>query len=147
MQPYHAIDDGRWAERKIGPERAGSTYAFRSLEDAGARLAFGSDWTVGPLDPLLGVYAAVTRRTLDGAHPDGWIPEQKIMLDEALRAYTQDAAWAGFMDDRVGALKPGMLADIVVLDRSPFDVDPGAIKDLKVEMTILGGETVFERGD
>ena len=146
MQPYHAIDDGRWAERKIGPERARSTYAFRSLEDAGARPAFGSDWTVGPLDPLLGLFAAVTRRTLDGAHPDGWIPEQRITLDEALRAYTSDAARAGFNDDRVGTLKPGMLADIIVLDRSPFDVDPSVIGDLEVELTIVGGETVFEQG-
>jgi predicted amidohydrolase YtcJ len=146
MQPYHAIDDGRWAERKIGPERARSTYAFRSLEDAGARPAFGSDWTVGPLDPLLGVFAAVTRRTLDGAHPDGWIPEQRITLGEALRAYTSDAASAGFIDDRVGILKPGMLADIVVLDRSPFDVDPSVIRDLEVELTLVGGEIVFDPG-
>lgn len=146
MQPYHAIDDGRWAERKIGPERARSTYAFRSLEDAGARPAFGSDWTVGPLDPLLGIFAAVTRRTLDGAHPDGWIPEQRITLGEALRAYTSDAASAGFIDDRVGILKPGMLADIVVLDRSPFDVDPSVIRDLEVELTLVGGEIVFEQG-
>jgi hypothetical protein len=146
MQPYHAIDDGRWAERKIGPERARSTYAFRSLVEVGARPAFGSDWTVGPLDPLLGVYAAVTRRTLDGAHPDGWVPEQKLTVDQALRAYTHDAARAGFTDDRVGILRPGMLADIVVLDRSPFDVEPERIQDISVEMTIVGGETVFERG-
>lgn len=146
MQPYHAIDDGRWAERKIGPERARSTYAFRSLVEAGARPAFGSDWTVGPLDPLLGVYAAVTRRTLDGAHPDGWVPEQKLTVDQVLRAYTHDAARAGFTDDRVGILRPGMLADIVVLDRSPFDVEPERIRDIAVEMTIVGGETVFERG-
>jgi len=146
MQPYHAIDDGRWAERKIGPERARSTYAFHSLVVAGARPAFGSDWTVGPLNPLLGVYAAVTRQTLDGAHPDGWIPEQKLTVDEALTAYTHDAARAGFMEDRVGSLRPGMLADIVVLDRSPFDVEPGRIRELAVEMTIVGGETVFDRG-
>jgi len=146
MQPYHAIDDGRWAERKIGPDRARSTYAFRSLEAAGARPAFGSDWTVAPLDPLLGVYAAVTRQTLDGAHPDGWIPDQKVSVDQALTAYTRDAARAGFCEDRVGTIRPGMLADIVVLDRSPFDVEPERIKDLQVEMTIVGGETVFERG-
>ena len=146
MQPYHAIDDGRWAERKIGPERARSTYAFHSLVAAGARPAFGSDWTVGPLNPLLGVYAAVTRQTLDGAHPDGWIPEQKLTVDEALTAYTHDAARAGFMEDRVGSLRPGMLADIVVLDRSPFDVEPGRIRELAVERTIVGGETVFDRG-
>ena len=88
MQPYHAIDDGRWAEKRIGPERIKTTYAFRSLLDAGARLAFGSDWTVAPLDPILGIYAAVTRRTLDGKNPNGWVPEQKITVEEALRAYT-----------------------------------------------------------
>ncbi|HYE13581.1 MAG TPA: amidohydrolase, partial [Pyrinomonadaceae bacterium] len=87
MQPYHAIDDGRWAEKRIGPERAKGTYAFRSLLDAGAALAFGSDWTVAPLDPLLGIYAAVTRRTLDGKNPSGWVPEQKITVEEAVRAY------------------------------------------------------------
>jgi len=146
MQPYHAIDDGRWAERKIGPERAQSTYAFRSLVAAGARPAFGSDWTVAPLNPLLGVYAAVTRRTLDGAHPGGWVPNQKLTIDEALTAYTHDAARAGFSDDRVGILRPGMLADIVVLDRSPFDVEPEEIRDLAVEMTFVGGVKVFDRG-
>jgi len=146
MQPYHAIDDGRWAERKIGPDRARTTYAFQSLIEAGARPAFGSDWTVAPLDPLLGVYAAVTRQTLDGAHPEGWIPDQKLSVDQALAAYTRDAARAGFSEDRVGTIRPGMLADIVILDRSPFDVEPERIKDLRVEMTIVGGETVFERG-
>jgi predicted amidohydrolase YtcJ len=146
MQPYHAIDDGRWAERKIGPERARSTYAFRALEEAGARPAFGSDWTVAPLDPLLGVYAAVTRRTLDGENPTGWIPEQKITVEQALKAYTSDAARAGFSEDRVGTLRPGMLADIVVLDRNPFEVEPEHLKDLEIEMTIVGGVTVYERG-
>lgn len=88
MQPYHAIDDGRWAEKRIGRERAKGTYAFRSLLDAGARLAFGSDWTVAPLNPLLGIYAAATRRTLDGRNPRGWVPEQVITVEEAVRAYT-----------------------------------------------------------
>ncbi|MEJ2548615.1 MAG: amidohydrolase family protein [Gemmatimonadota bacterium] len=146
MQPYHAIDDGRWAERKIGAERAASTYAFKSLVDAGARPAFGSDWTVAPLDPLLGVYAAVTRRTLDGANPEGWVPAQKLSVSEALVAYTRDAARAGFAEKRVGRLAPGMLADFVILDRSPFAVDPADLKDLRVEMTVVGGRSVFERG-
>jgi predicted amidohydrolase YtcJ len=146
MQPYHAIDDGRWAERKIGLERAASTYAFRSLADAGARPAFGSDWTVGPLNPLLGVYAAVTRRTLDGAHPDGWIPRQRISVSEALTGYTRDAARAGFAEERVGSLERGMLADFVVIDRSPFDVEPSELGDLHVEMTVVGGRTVYPRG-
>ena len=146
MQPYHAIDDGRWAERKIGAERAASTYAFKSLVDAGARPAFGSDWTVAPLSPLLGVYAAVTRRTLDGANPEGWVPAQKLSVSEALVAYTRDAARAGFAEKRVGRLAPGMLADFVILDRSPFAVDAADLKDLRVDMTVVGGRSVFERG-
>lgn len=145
MQPYHAIDDGRWAERKIGRERAASTYAFKSLVDAGARPAFGSDWTVGPLDPLLGVYAAVTRSTLDGAHPEGWIPDQRVSVSEALAGYTRDAARAGFAEERVGRLAPGMLADLVILDRSPFAVEPSELEDLQVVMTVVGGRTVFAR--
>ena len=92
MQPYHCIDDGRWAEKRIGPERAKTTYAFRSLLDTGAVLAFGSDWPVAPMVPLMGIYAAATRRTLDGKHPDGWVPEQKITVAEAIRAYTMGSA-------------------------------------------------------
>ncbi|MDP2471643.1 MAG: amidohydrolase [Candidatus Palauibacterales bacterium] len=143
MQPYHAIDDGRWAERRIGVDRARTTYAFRSLLDAGAVVTFGSDWTVAPLDPLLGLYAAVTRRTLDGAHPDGWIPEQKIGVESALKAYTVDAAWAGFMEGCSGSLTPGRCADLVVLDRNPFDVDPEALSDLHVDLTVVGGQVVY----
>ncbi|MGH7658608.1 MAG: amidohydrolase, partial [Gemmatimonadales bacterium] len=110
MQPYHAIDDGRWAEKRIGPERIGTTYAFRSLLDSGARLSFGSDWTVAPLNPMEGVYAAVTRRTLDGLNPDGWVPDQKITLEEALRAYTSGNAWAMHREERLGILREGYLA-------------------------------------
>jgi len=99
MQPYHAIDDGRWAEKRIGPERAKGTYAFRSLLDAGAVLAFGSDWHVAPMEPIMGIYGAVTRRTLDGKHPDGWVPEQKITVREAIRAYTWGSAYASFEDN------------------------------------------------
>jgi predicted amidohydrolase YtcJ len=147
MQPYHAIDDGRWAERRIGLIRARLTYAFRSLMDANAAVAFGSDWTVAPLDPLLGVYAAVTRRTLDGAHPDGWVPDQKVDVARALGAYTRTAAWTGFMEESTGMLTPGRFADFVVLDRSPFDVEPARLKDLVVELTYVGGEKAFAKGD
>ncbi len=104
MQPYHCIDDGRWAEKRIGPERAKGTYAFRSLLDAGAVLAFGSDWSVAPLDPVMGIYAAVTRRTLDGKNPAGWVPEQKITVEEAVRAYTVGSAYAEFAEGREGRL-------------------------------------------
>src|SRR5207237_9038581 len=124
MQPYHAIDDGRWAEKVIGPERARTTYAFRSLRDTGARLAFGSDWFVAPPTPLEGIYAAVTRRTLDGKNPNGWVPQQKIKVEEALRAYTIDAAYAGFSEKSLGSLEPGKLADMVVLGRNLFDTPP-----------------------
>ena len=145
MQPYHAIDDGRWAERRIGEERARLTYAFRSLLDSGAVVAFGSDWTVAPLDPLLGLYAAVTRRTLGGANPEGWVPEQKIDVERALRAYTASAAWASFTDELTGTLSPGRLADIVVLSGNPFEVEPERLGDLEVDLTIVGGREVYSR--
>lgn len=145
MQPHHAIDDGRWAERKIGSERARGTYAFRSLIDAGALVTFGSDWTVAPLNPLMGVYAAVTRRTLDGLHPDGWIPEQKISVEEALRCYTVNNAWALFAEHELGRIAPGMLADIVVLSEDVFKIAPERIAEVKVDMTIMDGGVVFER--
>jgi predicted amidohydrolase YtcJ len=108
MQPYHAIDDGRWAEKYIGG-RIRTTYAFRSLIDAGASLAFGSDWFVAPPTPLEGIYAAVTRRTLDDRHPGGWVPEEKLTVEEALRAYTAGAAYASFDEDRKGVLAAGRL--------------------------------------
>jgi predicted amidohydrolase YtcJ len=145
MQPYHAIDDGRWAERLIGHERATTTYAFRSLRDAGARLAFGSDWFVAPPTPLEGIYAAVTRRTLDDKNPDGWIPEQKISVEDALRAYTVNAAFASFDDDRKGSLASGKLADFVLLGSDITRIAPEAIRDVKVLMTVVGGRVVFER--
>ena len=143
MQPYHAIDDGRWLEKRIGPVRIRTTYAFRSLIGADAPLAFGSDWTVAPLDPLLGVYAAVTRRTLDGKHPGGWVPDQKITLGEALRAYTYGNAWAVFMDQKWGALVAGRYADVVVLNRDLFAVPPEAIGNVRVRYTIVGGKVVY----
>src|SRR5215207_5522202 len=144
MQPYHAIDDGRWAEKRIGPLRIKGTYAFRSLLDAGAHLAFGSDWTVAPLDPLLGVYAAVTRRTLDGKHPQGWVPEQKITVEEAVRAYTHGSAYAEFADTVKGTITPGKLADLVILSRDIFKIDPAEIEKVKVTTTIVDGRVVYE---
>ncbi len=144
MQPYHAIDDGRWAEKVIGPERIKTTYAFRALLDAGALLAFGSDWFVAPPTPLEGIYAAVTRRTLDDANPDGWVPQEKITVEEALRAYTIDAAYASFEEDVKGSLIPGKLADFVVFDRDLTAVSPETIRDARVIHTIVGGLQVFE---
>ena len=145
MQPHHAIDDGRWAERKIGPERAKGTYAIRSLLDAGAIVTFGSDWTVAPLNPLKGIYAAVTRRTLDGRHPNGWIPEQKITVEEALRCYTINNAWALFAEHELGRIAPGMLADIAVLSEDLFTIPPEQIADVLVDLTILDGTIVYAR--
>jgi predicted amidohydrolase YtcJ len=145
MQPYHAIDDGRWAEKFIGPERAKGTYAFRSLIDNRATLAFGSDWYVAPPTPLDGIYAAVTRRTLDGAHPNGWVPEQKITVEEALRAYTAGAAFAEYGEKEKGVLTRGMLADLVLIDGDLTRVAPEKIRDARVMMTIVGGKVVYER--
>ena len=145
MQPYHAADDGRWAEKRIGPERIKTTYAFRSLLDAGATLAFGSDWTVAPIDPVLGIDAAVTRRTLDGAYPDGWVPEERISLEETLRAYTTGSALAGFMEGKVGRIEPGMLADLVVLSENLFETDAKNLVNARVDMTVVGGTAVYER--
>ena len=142
MQPYHAIDDGRWAERVIGAERAKWTYAFRSLLDAHARLAFGSDWFVAPPTPLEGIYAAVTRRTLDDAHPAGWHPEQRISVEEALRAYTSDAAYASFGELDTGKLASGMLADFVMLDRDLTRIAPETIRDASIVMTVVGGRVL-----
>ena len=145
MQPYHAIDDGRWAERVIGPERAKGTYAFKSLLDHGARLAFGSDWFVAPPTPLVGIYAAVTRRTLDDKNPNGWHPEQKISVEQALRAYTAGGAYSGFHEHEVGILKPGMLADLVMIDHDLTRIPPDAIRDARVMLTVVGGRVVYDR--
>lgn len=145
MQPYHAIDDGRWAEKKIGPGRARGTYAFRSLLDAGAILTFGSDWTVAPLNPILGIYAAVTRRTIDDANPGGWIPEQKITLEEALRCYTANNAYAMFAEKSVGKIAPGMLADLVVLSSDLFTIPPERIDSVQVDMTVFDGKVIYQK--
>jgi predicted amidohydrolase YtcJ len=143
MQPYHAIDDGRWAERVIGSGRAKTTYAVRSLLNAGARVAFGSDWPVAPPTPLEGIYAAVTRRTLDGKNPGGWIPEQRITVEEALRAYTRTAAYASFEENEKGTLERGKLADFAIIDRDITRIAPEEISQARVVLTAVGGRVVF----
>lgn len=144
MQPYHCADDGRWCEKRIGAQRAQGTYAFRALLDSGAVLAFGSDWTVAPLNPMLGIKAAVTRQTLDGKHPDGWVTGQKISLDEAIRAFTVGSAFAEFQEHVKGSLAPGKLADLVVLDRDIYNIPPATLDQAKVALTIVDGKVVFE---
>jgi predicted amidohydrolase YtcJ len=145
MQPYHAIDDGRWAEKRIGPERIKTTYAFRSLIDRKAHLAFGSDWTVAPIDPILGIYSAVTRRTLDNKHPEGWIPEQKITIEETLHGYTYENAYGIFAENRRGMLKPGYVADVVLLDQDLTKIPPPALDQVQVKATVVGGRVVYEQ--
>lgn len=143
MQPYHAIDDGRWVEARIGHERARTSYAWRSLLDHGVTLAFGTDWDVAPLNPLLGLYAAVTRATLDGKNPQGWIPEQKITLAEAIEAYTMGSAFAEFQESDKGSITAGKLADMVILSDDIFSIKPEAIRNVKIETTIVGGRIVY----
>ena len=144
MQPYHAIDDGRWAEKRIGKDRAKTTYAFRSLLDADATLAFGTDWTVAPLNPVLTLYAAVTRRTLDGKNPKGWVPDQKISVEEAVRAYTMGSAYAEFQETVKGSITVGKLADVVILSRDVFKIDPKDIENVQVVLTMVDGRVVYE---
>jgi predicted amidohydrolase YtcJ len=144
MQPYHAIDDGRWAEGRIGHDRASRTYAFRTFLDHGVRLAFGTDWSVAPLNPLFGVYAAVTRATLDGKNPGGWFPEQKLTVAEAVEAYTMGSAYAEFQDYEKGSITRGKLADMVLLSDDIFAIDPVKIRDVKVLRTFVGGKQVFD---
>src|SRR6266568_2872275 len=146
VQPYHAIDDGRWADARIGPQRSKTTYAFRSFLDHGVRLALGTDWFVAPLNPMATLYAAVTRATLDGKRPGGWVPEQKITLAEAIEAYTAGSAYAEFQEKDKGSLAPGKLADLVILNQDVFAVPPAAIKDVVVETTIVGGRVVYRKG-
>ncbi|HET9478492.1 MAG TPA: amidohydrolase [Pyrinomonadaceae bacterium] len=147
MQPYHAIDDGRWAEKRIGKERAKTTYAFRSLLDSGATLAFGTDWTVAPLNPMLTIYAAVTRRTIDGKNSKGWVPEQKISVAETVRAYTAGSAYAEFQENVKGTITTGKLADLVLLSRDIFKIDPKEIENVKAVLTMVDGRVVYEERD
>lgn len=143
-QPYHAIDDGVWAEKRIGEKRTHYTYPFRSFIDAGVLLCFGSDWTVAPINPLLGIYAAVTRQTLDGKNPGGWIPEQKITVEEAVKCYTINNAYAAFAENELGSIEPGKFADLVILKEDIFTINPEKIKDVKVWMTVFNGKPVFK---
>jgi predicted amidohydrolase YtcJ len=144
VQPYHAIDDGRWAEKRIGHDRASRTYAFRTFLSHGVRLALGTDWNVAPLNPMLTVYAAVTRATLDGKNPNGWFPEQKLTVAEAVEAYTMGSAYAEFQEKDKGSITSGKLADMVLLGDDILSIDPTKIRDVKVLNTIVGGKIVWD---
>jgi|RhiMetdeSRZDD1v2_1073273.scaffolds.fasta_scaffold185397_1 predicted amidohydrolase YtcJ len=145
VQPYHAIDDGRWAERRIGPQRIKTTYAFRTLLDKGVRLALGTDWSVAPLNPMLTLYAATTRATFDGKNPNGWVPEQKISMTEALTAYTQGSAFAEFQEADKGVIARGKLADLVILTGDILEIPAADVKNVRVLTTIVGGKIVYQR--
>lgn len=145
MQPFHIIDDGRWAWKRLDEKRLKGTYAFRSLLDSGAVLAFGSDSPVAPINPLFGIYAAVTRRTLDDKNPNGWIPEQKISVEEAVRAFTWGSAYAEFQETVKGTLEPGKLADFVMISDDIFTIDPVKIRDAKVLLTVVDGRIVYQK--
>jgi predicted amidohydrolase YtcJ len=145
MQPYHTLVDEEFEEKRIGADRIKTAFASRSLLDSGAKLMFGSGWPAAPLDPLSGIYAAVTRRTLDGRNPGGWVPEQKITVEQALRAYTENNAYAAFMERELGALARGRRADMVVLSQNILTEDPNAIPNARVDFTIIQGQIVYSR--
>jgi len=144
VQPYHAIDDGRFAVSHIGHDRASRTYAFRTFLDHGVRLAFGTDWEVAPLAPLLTIYAAVTRATLDGKNPGGWFPEQQLAVAEAVEAYTIGSAYAEFQDKEKGTIAAGKLADMVLLSEDIFSIPPEKIREVRILKTFVGGKLVFD---
>jgi predicted amidohydrolase YtcJ len=144
VQPYHAIDDGRWAEGRIGHDRASRTYAFRTLLGHGVRLALGTDWPVAPLDPMLTLYAATTRATLDGKNPNGWFPEQKLAVQEAVEAYTLGSAYAEFQEHEKGSIAAGKLADMVLLSDDVLKIDPVDIRNVKVLKTWVGGKLTYD---
>ena len=145
VQPFHAIDDGRWAERRIGHDRASRTYAFRTFLDHKVRLAFGTDWSVAPLNPMLSLYAAVTRATLDGKNPNGWFPEQKLTIKEAIEAYTMGSAYAEFQEKEKGSITVGKLADMVLLSDDVLSIDPVQIRDVHVLKTWVGGKLTYDK--
>ncbi len=146
IQPSHCTDDMRWIERRLG-ERSRYAYPFRSLLDAGARVAIGTDWPVEPLDPLLTIHAAVTRQFAEGGPPGGWHPEERVTVAEAVEAYTVGSSNAEFQEHQKGAIEVGKLADMAVLSQDLFAIPPGEILNTKVEMTILGGRCIYERTD
>ncbi len=150
VQPYHVTDDMRWMEERIGHERCKGAYAFKTLQEAGCKLAFGSDWpgtnaSYYPINPLYGLYAAVTRQTVGGKPEQGWFPEQRIPLEDAIKAYTQGSAFATFEEDVKGTIAPGMLADVVVVDTNLFETEPTQWLEASFDYTIVGGKVVYNK--
>jgi predicted amidohydrolase YtcJ len=146
MQPTHCITDKRFYEKRVGPERCKEAYAWRSLLNTGAMLAFGTDYPVEPLNPMEGLYAAVTRKDRHGEEGEGWFPEQKLTMEEAIKYYTWGSAYAQFMDNRKGMIKPGYLADIVITDKDLLTIPENEIMKTKVDYTIVGGKVVYASG-
>jgi len=145
IQPSHCIDDMRWAERQIGRERCRGAYRFKSFLDAGVPVAFGTDWSVEPLDPRLGLYAAVTREFPQGGPAGGFVPEERISLEDALDLYTRGSAYSEFAENEKGTLEPGKLADLVVFARDLFRIPAREILETPVDLTVVGGRVVYER--
>ena len=143
MHPYHVVDDGSFAPKRLDDKRLKGTYAFKSLLDRGVPVCFGSDWTVGPLDAILGIYAATGRETSDGKNPDGWYPDQKLSVEQALKCYTVNNAYGVNMENKLGQLKVGFLADFVVLDKNLLALTPNQIKEVKILQTVVNGKTVY----
>jgi predicted amidohydrolase YtcJ len=144
MQPSHASDDMRWADARLGPGRADGAYAWRWFADAGVPLAFGSDFPVEVVNPFWGLYAAITRQDAEGRPAGGWHREQLLSLEEALRAHTAGSAHAGFAEDRLGVLKPGLRADLTIVDRDLFHAAPRELLAARVVMTIVDGDVAYE---
>jgi predicted amidohydrolase YtcJ len=145
MQPTHCISDKLFCEKRIGKSRAEGAYAWKSLQNSGTIVAFGTDYQVEPLNPMEGLYAAITRKDRHGEIGDGWFPAEKLTMGEAVRNYTLESAYAQFMEDRKGKIKPGYLADIVILEKDLFRIPENEIMTNRVDMTITGGRIVFER--
>lgn len=140
MQPYHLFDDASWAHKRIGYDVLSRTYIFNTLLQSGAKLTFGSDWTVAPLNPATGIFVSVTRKTRDGKNEAGWFPNEKISVEDALRCYTINNAYAAFWEETTGSIAVGKNADFVVHSMNYFDIDPDKILESKVLRTVVGGK-------
>ncbi|MHB8580469.1 MAG: amidohydrolase [Ignavibacteriaceae bacterium] len=144
-QPYHSFDDGAWADMKINEHQIKEAYSFKSFLEEGIKLCFGSDWTVAPINPLLGIYSAVTRKTAGGKYQNGWIPEEKISVEDSIKCYTINGAFASFEENIKGSIQTGKLADMVVLSEDILTIEPDKLKDVQVDMTIFDGEIINQK--